>query len=162
VYYRANIEKFKWPERVDFAEIQVKTDSLAKAIYARLAAGEDFSQLAEQYTVRPGYADKKGRWGLVAETLNKLSRAAAAMAVDSIAPPALVEGKWSIVEKLGSDSVHTKTFEEALAEVTSGYQEYAAKEREQEWVQGLRTKYGVEVNRKPLATAFMEEPRVEQ
>ena len=161
-YYHANVEKFKWPKRVDFAEIQVRSDSLAKAIYARLQAGEDFSQLAEEYTVRPGYADRKGHWGLVAETLNKLSRAAASMAVDSITPPKLIEGKWSIIEKLGSDSVHTKTFDEALAEVTSGYQEQAAKEREEEWLRELRAKYDVELDKKPLATAFTEKQGAKQ
>ncbi len=153
-FHALHRDEYRWPPRVSFAEIQVRTDSLAKALYQRVLEGEDFGLLAEQHTIRPGFAEKKGVWGFTPETQNQLTRAAAGMAVDSIAAPVLFEGKWSIIKKLASDTARVKTYEEAIPEVTSGYQEYAAKQREREWVEQLRRRFGVREYPELLSRAF--------
>ena len=52
------------------------------------------------------------------------------------------------------DSARIKTFEEALPELTGGYQEQASKQRETEWVESLKTKYGVVLRKEILREAF--------
>jgi hypothetical protein len=55
---------------------------------------------------------------------------------------------------LGKDSAHVKTFEEAMPEVASTYQEVASKQREKEWVEALKKKYPVTINKEALPEAF--------
>lgn len=153
-YYTQTAAKYQWPLRVRFSEIAVKSDSVAKALHARLLGGEDFATLAKEYSERKEYQEAGGEWPLQAVSANELSSMAANMANDSIAPPALFRGKWSIVKSLGRDSARAKTFEEALPEVRSAYQEYASKKREQEWVDELKVQYGVVIRREALEDAF--------
>jgi len=153
-YYTQTATKYQWPLRVRFAEIAVKSDSLANALYERLRAGEDFATLAKKYTERKEYQETGGEWPLQAVSASELSSKVVSMADDSIAPPFLFRGKWSIVKGLGRDSARAKTYEEALPEVRSAYQEYASKKREQEWVDELKVQYGVVIQREALENAF--------
>ena len=153
-YYRQTETKYQWPVRVRFAEISVRSDSVANALYDRLRAGEDFAALAKQYSERKEYQEAGGQWPLQAASASELSSKAFSMVDDSIAPPFLYRGKWSILKGLGRDSARAKTFEEALPEVRSAYQEYASKKREQEWVDELKVQYGVVIRREALENAF--------
>jgi len=47
-----------------------------------------------------------------------------------------------------------KSFEDATPEVASGYQEAASKQREQDWVEALKKKYPVTINKEALTEAF--------
>ena len=154
IYYRENKQKYRWPERVNFAEIFLTSDSLAKAAYKEIQAAKDFGDVAEQRTMRQGYKEKRGVWGFQPNPLNELSRYAAILPVDSIPPPFEHPSGWSIIKVLGKDSSRVKTFEEAKPELISAYQEHASKIREQEWVTTLKTKYPVTLNKELLPTAF--------
>ena len=74
--------------------------------------------------------------------------------IDSITAPFKFQSGWSIIKALGRDNAHVKTFEEAMPEVASGYQEVASKQREQEWIETLRNKYPVTINKEALSEAF--------
>jgi peptidyl-prolyl cis-trans isomerase SurA len=153
-YYNAHMNDYRWPERVNFAEIHTKTDSLIKAVYSKIKKGMDFSEAAKKYTDRSGYQEKNGVWGFQTFTFNSLSLMASKMATDSISSPFMFEKGWSIIKALGRDSAHVKTFEEATPEVSSAYQEAASKQREQEWIESLRKKYPVTINNEVLKDAF--------
>jgi peptidyl-prolyl cis-trans isomerase SurA len=153
-YYNAHMENYRWPERVNFAEIYTTTDSIAKAVYKKIKKGRDFLDVAQEYTNRPGYQEKKGEWGFQLFTFNDLSLKASTMAIDSITAPFKFQTGWSIIKALGRDSAHVKTFEEAMPEVASGYQEAASKQREQEWIEALKKKYPVTINKEALTEAF--------
>jgi len=153
-YYNAHKENYRWPERINFAEIYTTTDSIAKAVYKKIKKGKDFSDAAQEYTNRSGYQEKKGVWGFQPFTFNDLSLKASTMAIDSITAPFKFQSGWSIIKALGRDNAHVKTFEEAMPEVASGYQEVASKQREQEWIETLRNKYPVTINKEALSEAF--------
>ena len=162
LYYDGNKEKFRWPDRVNFAEIYVTIDSVAKEAHKEVMAGKDFGDVAAKYTMRPGYKEKKGVWGLTATSLNEFSRFAAKLAVDSIAPPFSHPTGWSIIKTLGKDSSRVKTFDEAMPELMSSYQEYASKVREQEWIAGLKERYPVVLRKELLPEAFKRNPVAKQ
>jgi peptidyl-prolyl cis-trans isomerase SurA len=155
-YYNVHKEEYRWPERVNFAEIFTTTDSAAKAAYRKVKHGADFLGAAKELTNRSGYREKKGVWGFQPFTFNELSRKASTMAVDSIAEPFRYPGEsgWSIIKTLAKDSAHVKSFEDATPEVASGFQEAASKQREQDWVETLKRKYTVTVNKDVLSEAF--------
>ncbi|MFH0991319.1 MAG: peptidylprolyl isomerase [bacterium] len=153
-FYEKNKEQFRWPDRTSFAEIAVSSDSLCKVLYDRTIHGADFQELAAQYTVRPGYKEKKGLWGLHTADVNELSRVAAPLAVDSISAPFQSSYGWSIVKVLGKDSSRVKTFDEAVSELAGRCVEEVTKVRSEEWVKSLKNKYPVTIDREKLAQAF--------
>jgi peptidyl-prolyl cis-trans isomerase SurA len=153
-YYDAHKEEYRWPERVNFAEIFTLADSSAKAAYWKLQYGEDFLDVAQEYTNRSGYQEKKGVWGFQPYMTNELSSKASTMAVDSVTEPFQYQSGWSILKMLAKDSPRVKSFEEATPEVASGYQEAATKKREQDWVETLKNKFPVTMNKEVLKEAF--------
>lgn len=153
-YYNAHKEEYRWPERVNFAEIFTLGDSSAKAAYWKVMYGEDFLNVAQEYTNRSGYKERKGEWGFQPFTTNDLSSKASTMAVDSVSEPFQYQSGWSIIKTLAKDSAHVKSFEDATPEVASGYQEMATKKREQDWEESLKNIYPVTINKEALKEAF--------
>jgi peptidyl-prolyl cis-trans isomerase SurA len=159
LYYNQTKEKYRWPKRVNFAEIFVTTDSLANEARKEIKAGKDFGEVAAKYTMRPGYKEKKGVWGFTPYDQNEVSRRASTLQIDSIPPHAFpgVDG-LSIIKVIAKDSAKTKTFEEAMPEVMSAYQEYASKLRQEEWIADLKSRYPVVLNKPLLLEAFKRKP----
>lgn len=153
-FYDEHRDQYRWPDRVNFAEIFVTSDSLAQVAVKRLRAGEDFVDVAESMTMRAGYRERRGIWGFQAASYNNLSAQAMAMSVDSVTVPFRNGAGFSILKVLGKEGPRTKTFEEAGPELVSAYQEQASKQREQEWVASLRSRYGLTVDIDALKSAF--------
>ena len=145
-YYEEHKAKYFWPERIDISEIFVTSDSLAKQLYKRVLAGENFDTLARRYTERPGFKQKAGYWGLMQKDENELSRRAFNFMVDEVKEPFPFQGGYSIVRLNRRDPIHPKTFEEARQEVASQYQDDRANELRTQWVEELRAKYGRQIN----------------
>lgn len=162
VYHNENKERFRWPERVNFAEIFLTSDSLAQVAYKEILKGKEFSDVAEEYTMRQGYKEKKGVWGFTPNSLNEFSRYAAVLPVDSIPPPFAHPNGWSIIKVLEKDSSHVKSFEESTPELLSAYQEHAAKVREQDWLSELKTRFPVVLRKEILSEAFKRKPVAKQ
>jgi peptidyl-prolyl cis-trans isomerase SurA len=158
VFYDSTKSNYRWPYRVNFAEIFVTSDSLIKVAYQEVKSGKDFGEVAERYTMRSGYKEKKGEWGWTPTVANDLSRRAALLKVDSISAPFESADGWSVVKSLGRDSARTKTFEEAKPELMSTYQEQASKLRQDQWVSELKQRYPVVLNRELLLQAFKRKP----
>jgi peptidyl-prolyl cis-trans isomerase SurA len=157
-FYDSTKSNYRWPYRVNFAEIFVTSDSVAKIAYGEVRSGKDFRDVAERYTMRSGYKEKKGEWGWTPTVENEISRRAALMKVDSVSAPFESSEGWSVVKVLGRDSARTKTFEEAKPELMSAYQEHASKLRQDQWVSELKQRYPVELYREMLLQAFKRKP----
>ena len=162
IFHRQNQNMFRWPERVNFAEIFVTSDSVAQLAYKEILAGKDFNDVAERYTMRPGYKEKKGVWGLTPCSENEFSRYAAVLPIDSIPPPFQHPNGWSIIKTIERDSARAKSFEEATPELLSAYQENASKVREQEWMNELHERYPVVLRKELLSEAFKRKPVAKQ
>lgn len=154
-YYEQHKESFRWPHRVAFVEIHLKSRHLADSLYERITKhGESIEELAARFTERPGYREKKGKWELQPYRPDDISLILGPVAVDSVLPPTQEADGWSIVKVVQKDSARVKTFEEASADVASKYQEYASQKREEEWVEELKNKYGVTLRKELLSEAF--------
>jgi peptidyl-prolyl cis-trans isomerase SurA len=153
-YYEKNKENYRFPDRVRFSEIWVKSESLAKDIYSQILKGVDFDSLAEKYTERPGMREKKGDWGLVSASENEIAWMAWNMKVNDVSEPVRFQGGFSIIKVTGKEPSRVKTFEEAFSEVASAVQEQELKRLENEWVESLKKKYKVVINEKALEKAF--------
>lgn len=153
-FYETTRDKYQWPPRVNFAEVFVPTDSAANAIYRRALAGEDFGDLAAKYTTRPGMKDKRGEWGLTPTSQNELTVKSNGVHIDSVSKPIRFENGWSIIKLLARENMKPKTFEEAIPDVTNGYQENITKERERQLIESLKRRYKVIVDPERLSDAF--------
>ncbi len=153
-YYENNKGKYRFPDRVRFSEIWVRSESLANDIYSQLQKGVLFDSLAEKYTERPGMREKKGDWGLVSSHENEIAWKAWNMKVNEISEPIKFQGGYSIIKVTGKEPSREKTFEEAFGEVASELQELELKRLEKEWIESLKKKYKVVINEKALERAF--------
>jgi peptidyl-prolyl cis-trans isomerase SurA len=158
IFYEQTKNNYRWPKRVNFAEIFATSDSLIQVAYKELQKGKEFGQVAEQFTMRSGYKEKKGVWGFTPDSVNEFSRYAAKLPVDSIPPPFAHPNGWSIIKVLAKEPSRVKTFEESMPELMSAYQEYASKLRLEEWVLDLKRRYPVELNKPLLMEAFKRSP----
>ncbi len=153
-FYEKNKENYRFPDRVRFSEIWVKSESLAKDIYSQLGKGVPFDSLVVKYTERAGMKEKKGDWGLVDASENEIAWKAWNMKVNEISEPVKFQGGYSIIKVTGKEPSRIKTFEEAFSEVASAVQEQELKRLEKEWVESLKKKYKVVINEKALEKVF--------
>jgi peptidyl-prolyl cis-trans isomerase SurA len=144
-YYFDHINRYYWPNRVDLSEIQVPSDSLANFIFSSLNAGGNFDSLAVKYSQRVGTPAQDGHWGLFADSANALSVAALSMKEGEFSKPIKYENGYSIIRVNKFVPSAPKTFEEARAEVSSDYQEAESKAIQNQWLESLRKRFGVEV-----------------
>jgi hypothetical protein len=156
-YFDANRDRFVFPDRVDFSEIFVKSDSLANQISMQLQEGGDFAALAEQYNENEELKNTKGVRSLIPVDEDELAQLAWEMEIGSISPPILnEEDGYSIIKVISKNPAHQKTFEEAGIEVSNAFQESVQKSLEKEWLDQIKSKYPVSTYPEVLSKAFEE------
>jgi peptidyl-prolyl cis-trans isomerase C len=64
-FYNQNQDEFRIPEQVRVRQILVRDEASAKAVAAKLKAGQDFGNVSREYSTAPN-ADRGGEIGLVA------------------------------------------------------------------------------------------------
>jgi peptidyl-prolyl cis-trans isomerase SurA len=153
-YYQDHKARYLWPERVDVSEIYLFSDSLASALYKRILDGENFDSLAKQYTERPGFKERAGRWGLLQKDENDIARKVFNFPVDDVKPPFEFQAGYSLVKINRRLPVTQKTFTEARPEVASQYQDDLASELRLKWVTDLRKKYNRQLETKVLESEW--------
>lgn len=156
-YWEANKEKFTWPDRVEYAEIFVRSDSLAQEIYNMLKAGENFDSLAAKYTERPGFKEKNGYHGIKPVLDNALSQKANLLKEEGeFSEPFKNTNGYSIVKLIKKHPAGIKTFEEALPEVSGAVQEIESKRLENDYLEFLKATYKPRIYYDKLSKAFVD------
>lgn len=136
------------PIRYAFTEIFVTNDSTAKALRARIDAGEDIAELAAQQTERSGMRDKRGNHGLQDPAKSKLAAKIRDLkpTVGSVYGPFDFEFGNSIVRVDNIEASRKKTFEEALPDLAPIYQDALQKRLQEAWLSSVRQKHPVTLN----------------
>ncbi|MCX8056576.1 MAG: peptidylprolyl isomerase [Ignavibacteria bacterium] len=155
-YWEKNKEKFQWPDRVEYSEIFVRNDSLAREIYKMLKAGEEFDSLAAKYTERPGFKEKNGYHGIKPVLDNLLSQKADQLKEGEFSEPFQNTNGYSIVKLLKRHPAGMKTFEEALPEVSGAVQEIESKRLENDYLEFLKATYKPRIYYDKLSKAFVD------
>ena len=141
--------------QVNFNEIYSRKKENIEKYYQMLKDGVDFDSIAFKYTERPGFKTKYGRHGFLNISKNKLSEKANTLEKASdyseIFP---VDGGWSIVILRKKVAPRTKTFEEALPELSSKFQETESKRLENAYIDGLKKLYNPRYYYDELENAF--------
>lgn len=151
IYFDANRSKYTWPDRVNYQEIFVPTDSVAKVVMFLLKKQKlPFDSVAAQFNTRQTTKEKNGEWGKLPITTNDLTQRAWKMNEGDVSDPIPFEHEFSIIKVLEKDAARDKTFSEAGSELSSAFQEYESKRLESAWEDSLRQKYPVKVYKEAL------------
>lgn len=154
-YWKAHQDDYKWPDRISFGEIFSVKDSLIQKYYKMLQSGADFDSLAALYTERPGKKKDKGFYQLQDVDFSDFSRQANKIEnVGDFSQPVPFSGGYSIFKLIERQPARLKTFEEAKAEVSSGFQEMQSKNLEQKYLASLENRYNPVIYYEALNDAF--------
>ncbi len=156
-YFESHADKYVWPKRVDLSRIEVGTAAIADSVHKQLQSGANFDTLASKYNTAKELKDKDGHWGLFADSSNTLATVAFRMKEGDFSQPVNYEGSYSIVRVNAFVPPQPKTFEEARGEVSSDYQEYESKRLQSEWIQSLRSEFGVKIDEKTFHELLAKE-----
>ncbi len=157
VFYDNNLEKFQFPDRVNFSEISLTSDSLAQEINKELQSGTDFAELAQIYNEDTDLQTDKDANGFSDVGNNELAKIAWTMDIGSISAPILNEkGDYSIIKVIAKEPARQKSYEEVGTEVSSTFQEYEQKRLEKEWLEKVKSKYPVKQFPEVLQKAFTQ------
>ena len=141
-YWEKNKDKFRWNDRVEFAEIFSRSDSMINDYHKKLKNGEIFDTLAGKYTERPGFKEKFGKFELHDANSSELAMEANNLKnIGDFSNPFKNSGGFSIVKLIKKEAARTKTFEEAKAEVSGAFQEHESKRLEEEYLNRLQKVY---------------------
>jgi peptidyl-prolyl cis-trans isomerase SurA len=145
-YYKKNKSKYTWGNRVDFSEIYVPSDSLAKVLIDSINSGIEFDSIAARHTKRAGMKQKLGRWGMKETKDDQLAQAAFTMEPGKVSKePVKSRSGYSILLVHAKESARGKTFEEASSEVTVQYQDQQTKSIEVAWIASLKKKTPIKI-----------------
>jgi parvulin-like peptidyl-prolyl isomerase len=146
-------------EKVRIQEILVKSPDLARQIIQWAKQGKDFGALAAQYTIRPGYKQKKGDFGyiqkreagLIGQHLDGLGKGEVAGPIEQ--PNDM---GYSVIKLLDKTPTQIQTFENIVPNVRRDLTLKLIKQTESQWLAKMKEKYPVSVDEKTLEATFKQ------
>jgi len=157
-YWDTTKTRYMTETMYDISDIYVLKDSLAKSIYKQLKDGANFEELAEKFTERSGFREKKGHWGVINERTGKI--------YELVSGLNLSEGKFSEPQEYGSgytiikvnsfEPPRMKTFEEAISDFAPEFQDILQKKLTSEWIDNIKSKVDVNIYNNNLDSALSE------
>lgn len=132
-YYDANKSEFQVPERVKASHIliavpadasdSVKKEKKARAeeILAKIKKGEDFSELAKQYSDDAATKNRGGVIGFFSKGSKEAAfeEAAAKLKKDEVSSPVLTGKGYDIIKVLETKAAETKSLEDSRSRISS-------------------------------------------
>lgn len=153
-YFKRHRDRFQFPQRVEFTEVFTPWKKTADSLYAALRKGAAvFDSLTARY-LRLAMRKTKGKWELRPADENDLTRKTVNLGIGEISEPISYQGGYSIIRLDKKQPPRLKTYEEAVSELASAYQEAEATRLERQWLDRLRQKYPVTVYKDRLPLAF--------
>ncbi|MCX7929528.1 MAG: peptidylprolyl isomerase [Chlorobi bacterium] len=147
-YYDSTQSRYRTEHAFDVSEIYVLSDSIARELASKArqtTTREEFDRLAEEYTQRPGFREKKGHWGKAtlksSPLISLVSRSNPSEG--EIVGPLKFENGYSIVRVNAVYPPRQKTFEEAIPDIASAVQEIKQRQLTEQWLGALRKRFPV-------------------
>lgn len=139
--YEKNKSQYQWHNRVSFIELfRYKKDSI-NVFVDSLKNGADFAELTARHTKRKKKGVKDGFYNLVDVKSTDMAARAFSMKKGEVSEPFKVGTGWSVIKVIKKSPSHQKTYQEAIPEVSSLYQEIESKKLENKYLNRLASKY---------------------
>ena len=152
-YFDTHHNEFKRPRMVKFRQVVTRTEDEAQQILKRMRDGEDFDELARDYSTTPE-AENGGVVGWVAqgELEESMEKAIFSLPVGKISPVVKTPYGYHIFEVLSKRSAGLKSLPEAMDEIESKLIRQKTELFYDRWLRALRDLFPVTVNNELLKT----------
>jgi len=146
-YFIENGLSYKTDHIVDFTEIYLVNEDLANKLKENIDQGADIEALAEEYTERAKYRNLRGKWEKEPWHKNKMLKqlSESQLSEGAIIGPIKVDMGYSIIRIDAVYQPRDKTFEEAIPDFATKFQDHRHKQLSSQWISKLESKYEIEV-----------------
>jgi len=156
-FYRENQEKnYTIPAQKKVRELYVTNIQRANEFYKKVKSGVPLQELAGKYTERPGFRSRKGVLGYIKEdNWGKIGKVAFTMKINQISPPIELDNNgYSIIEILDAKQQNVQKFSQIKDKVKDDLIKSIRKSREDEWLNSMKEKEHVTINKEVLDREF--------
>lgn len=145
-YYDANKASLAEPEQVKASHILVSTEELANEIKAKLAAGEDFAELAKQYSTDEKSKESGGELGYFkkGDIVQEFADVAFSLEVGKISDPVKTDYGYHLIKVEDKKGAEEVTLEESKDKIKDALLEEKLSTEFDAWLQERKAEYTIE------------------
>lgn len=147
-YFEENKESFNVEEQVDARHILVEEEKTANEILQKLEDGEDFAELAKEYSTDEGSGAMGGDLGFFTrgKMVPEFEEKAFSMKVGEISEPVKSEYGYHIIEVLDKKEAKDAVLEDHIVEIREKLFEEKMQTEYVAWLEEAREKYDIKNN----------------
>ena len=144
-YFEENKESFNEEEQVQASHILVKDEKTANEVIEKLNAGEDFAELAKEYSTDEGSAKAGGDLGYFAhgDMVEEFSDAAFKLKEGEISEPVKSEYGYHIIKVTGKKEAKEAKYEDHKEEIKTILFDEEINAKYQDWLDETKEKYKI-------------------
>lgn len=142
-YYQDHIAEFKMPEQVKASHILVEEEKVANELKARLDKGEDFAELAKEFSTDPGSRESGGELGYfpAGKMVQEFDQVAFSTPVGEISPVTKTTFGYHIIKVEDKKPAYTLTLEEVKPFLSMQLESQKRDEKFMAYLEEIKTKY---------------------
>ncbi len=147
-YFEQNKENFNQAAQVEASHILVEDEATVNEVEKKLAAGEDFAELAKTYSKDTSNAENGGQLGYfgAGEMLEPFEKAAFAMKVGEISKPVKTDYGYHIIKVTGKKEAKTAVYEDHKDEIKKALFDEKVNSEYPTWLAEKKEKYKIKNN----------------
>ncbi|THG89757.1 hypothetical protein AJ85_15160 [Alkalihalobacillus alcalophilus ATCC 27647 = CGMCC 1.3604] len=147
-YFEENQEQFNQEEQVEASHILVEDEDTANEVKEKLAAGEDFSTLAVEFSTDEASKEEGGQLGYFSkgDMVEPFEEVAFELELDQISEPVESEFGFHIIKVTGKNEAKEAEFEEHREEIEDILFNEKFQVEYGPWVNLLREQYNIDYN----------------
>ncbi|GAA0346464.1 peptidylprolyl isomerase PrsA [Bacillus carboniphilus] len=145
-YFEENKDSFAHLEQVNARHILIKDEETALEVKEKLKAGEDFAELAKEYSTDPGSAQSGGELGYFGkgEMVEAFEEVAFSIEINTISDPVKTEHGYHIIEVTEKKEAKEANFDENKEVIEETLFNQKMDSQYTTWVEELKSEYEIE------------------
>lgn len=144
-YFDENKDTFATAEQVQASHILVADEATANEVKSKLDAGEDFSELAKEYSTDTTTAESGGDLGYFSsgDMVAEFEEVAFALGVDEISAPVKTEYGYHIIKVVDHQEAKEANFEDSKGEISDTLMNDKMSTEYTVWLEELKEEYEI-------------------
>lgn len=144
-YFEENKDTYAVAEQVQASHILVADEATANEVKAKLEAGEDFAELAKEYSTDTATAEAGGDLGYFGkgEMQAAFEEAAFSLEVNTISNPVQTDYGYHIIKVVDHKQAQEANFEDSKADVKEAIMQEKMQTEYTTWVEELKSEYKI-------------------
>jgi foldase protein PrsA len=145
-YFEENKESFNTPEQVEASHILVEDEATATKVKEKIDAGQDFAQLAKEYSIDASNAENGGELGYFSKgtMVEEFEKAAFSMNKGDISDPIKTEYGYHIIHITDKKEAQEAVFEDHKEEIKKILLNQAVQSEYSNWITEQREQLNIE------------------